>query len=89
MELTHSMHVTARAISLMIRLEVIALCVLDRSNFLKVPVVVPNKVPVVVPNYTKVTHGIQLADNDASKPIRTEAISKPSCSQPQAKPHPE
>ena len=81
MELTHSMHVTARAISLMIRLEVIALCVLDQSNFLKVP--------VVVPNCTKVTHGIQLADNDASKPIRTEAISKPSCSQPQAKPHPE
>lgn len=81
MEHTHSMHDTARAISLMIRLEVIALCVLDRSNFLKVP--------IVVPNYTKVTHGIQLADNDASKPIRTEAISKPSCSQPQAKPHPE
>ena len=43
MELTHPMHVTARAISLIIRVEVIALCVLDRSNFVKVLVVVPNQ----------------------------------------------
>ena len=81
MELTHPMHVTARAISLIIRVEVIALCVLDRSNFVKVL--------VVVPNHNKVTHGIQLKDYDAPMPIRTQTTSKPSCSQPQAKPHPE
>jgi hypothetical protein len=63
MELTHPMHVTARAISLIIRVEVIALCVLDRSNFVKVL--------VVVPNHNKVTHGIQLKNHDAPKPIRT------------------
>ena len=63
MELTHPMHVTARAISLIIRVEVIALCVLDRSNFLKVL--------TVATNHNKVTHGIQLGDYDAPKPIRT------------------